>query len=113
MKLNLPATKPAMTARKPNDKQLRNKSGGGSTDQRMKNVKKPMTAKTVKKQRSTSKESVRSNGTTKMSFSRDYTVENDDELAVSPNRNETHRLPVMANMKTKTIGAIKTKPKQS
>ena len=48
-----------------------------------------------------------------MSFSREYTLENDDELGVSPHRNETHRLPVMANMKTKTIGAIKARPKQS
>lgn len=36
-------------------------------------------------------------------------MEIEEELAVSPSRNEAHRMPVMANMKTKTIGAIKQK----
>lgn len=60
------------------------------------------------KDRSNSK---KSNGTTKMSFSRDYMLDDDlEEIQFSANVYSTNRLPVMTNMKYKTIGSLKNKP---
>lgn len=45
-----------------------------------------------------------------MSFSRDYMLDDDlEELQFSANVYSTNRLPVMTNMKYKTIGSLKNK----
>jgi hypothetical protein len=63
-------------------------------------------AKAVK-DRSNSK---KSNGTTKMSFSRDYMLDDLEEIQFTANIGSTNRLPVMSSMKYKTIGSLKNKP---
>lgn len=58
------------------------------------------------KDRSNSK---KSNGTTKMSFSRDYMLDDLEEIQFNANVCSTNRLPLMTNMKYKTIGSIKNR----
>lgn len=111
MKSNKPVLNPQASMQKPklsdyttNRKPLEKTH---SSERRFLISKKPKEAK--KPKRSSSFESVKSSGTTKMSFSRDQEFIDENDNVVSPQYNQPHRLPVMANLNTKTIGGIRPK----
>ena len=114
MKNNKPVLNPQDTMQKPklsdyttNRKPLEKTEKTLSSERRFLISKKPKETKKPKK--SNSYESIKSNGTTKMSFSRDQEFIDENDNLASPQHNQPHRLPVMANLNTKTIGGIRPK----